>query len=976
MPDLEQQLDSILPLVAKPSRYLGNEFHVVRKQPEPGMVQWCLLLPEVYEIGMSHWGLKILYEVLNQRPDCLAERAYSPWFDMEAQLRRHDLPLYALESKRPLAEFDFLGFSLQYELTFTNVLQCLDLARVPLRSGDRREHDPIVIAGGPVVSNPEPLSDFIDMYLIGDGEEMIHRITDTYKEVRDLPRHERLRAFSKLPGIYVPSMYESRYDGDGKLLGTTPIYDDVPKRVLRQFITDLENAPVPTKPIVPLQDIIQNRLTIEVLRGCTQGCRFCQAGYLYRPIRERSVEKILEIADSGIRESGWDEIGLTSLSTADYTQLGPLADVLNERFSSDRVGISLPSLRADSFGVEIADKVKETKKTGFTFAPEVGSERLRLAVNKLIRDQEFFDAAEIAFSRGWRLIKMYFMVGLPTEQWVDVDGIVHFVNTIRNIGRRHGKRNSVNVSIGPFVPKSHTPFQWDAFEPIDLLQDKIRHIRGKCHSSTSRVKWHDVKTSHLEAVFSKGDRRLGPAIEWAFRHGARFDGWTEYFDYDLWMRAFRETGVDVAYHTGGRGYDDALPWDHIDIRVSKKWLQRERQKTADAVLEIGESLVTDCRHGDCTACGIPGLPFDTQLTPPLPSPELEKLKEQARKAAPRRKDASTSWPVRVHFEKVGPARFLSHLEMGTVLARSFRMARIPVAHSQGHKPRPKIGFGPSLSVGIESVDEYFDIELLRPWMSIYTEELNRVLPGGLRILGGFAIPVLPGRRRPSLASLARRARYRIDISRLDPGQHRDVFRAAAELAHREACVVERTHWNPESSREASDWESPMDPFAARKPFEDASTGGATAERTHQSGLDSGPSVDSSRPTAEFDVTAESDLIVEPDPSAVPDAGQSQNWRIHRHHKRGDETAARTVDLRKAILALTESGPSSLDLELYLARDDGQVCNPKVVLERLFRLGPEEQARVRVRRVALLREDGTPIRQLETPGAIPEAIRLS
>lgn len=928
MPILEQQLDAILPLVAKPSRYLGNEFHVVRKDHAPGLVKWCLILPEVYEIGMSHWGLKILYDVLNQRPDSLAERAYSPWFDMEAQLRRHGLPLYALESKRPLAEFDFLGFSLQYELTYTNVLQCLDLAGVPLRSEDRREHDPLVIAGGPVVSNPEPLSAFIDLYLIGDGEEMIHRLTDLYQETRGLRRHDRLRAFARLPGVYVPSMYEARYDADGRLLGTVPLHDDVPKRVLRQFVTELETAPVPTKPVVPLQDIVQNRLAIEVLRGCTQGCRFCQAGYLYRPIRERSVEKILEIADQGIRESGWDEIGLTSLSTADYTQLGALADVLNARFSSDRVALSLPSLRADSFGVEIADKVKETKKTGFTFAPEVGSERLRLAVNKLIRDQEFFDAAEIAFSRGWRLIKMYFMVGLPTETWQDVDGIVHFVTTVREIARKHGRRNSVTASVGSFVPKSHTPFQWDAFEPVGLLEDKLRYIRGRCHGPASRVKWHDVETSHLEAIFSKGDRRLGPAIEWAYRRGARFDGWTEHFDYGLWMQAFAETGVDVAHHTGARRFEDALPWDHIDIRVSKKWLQREREKTEKAVLEIGESLVTDCRHGDCTACGIPGLPFDTQLTPPLAAPELAALKEKARQGAPRRKDADTVWPVRIRFTKLGTARFLSHLEMGTLLARAFRMARIPVAHSQGHKPRPKIAFGPSLSVGIESEGEYIDVDLLRPWQESDGATLDAVLPEGIRIVAGTPVLLVPGRRRQSLASIARRARYELDLAALPASLRAEITALAGALGRQESCVVERTHWNPQSSREATDWESPMDPFAAGVAFGRAETNGADAGD---------------------------------DGSEAPGTG-------------GD--GPRTVDLRKAVLALTPHGESTLALELWLARDDGQVCNPKVVLERLFRLSPEDQALVRIRRTALLREDGTAIVAPDAVGdVLPEPVRL-
>ncbi len=949
MKSMDQTLDEILPLVSKPSRYLGNEFHVTRKQPEPGMVQWCLVLPEVYEIGMSHWGLKILYDVLNQRKDSLAERGYSPWFDMEAQLRRTGLPLYALESKRPLGEFDFVGFSLQYELTYTNILQCLDLSGIPLRSRDRRDEDPLIIAGGPVVSNPEPVSDFIDMFLIGDGEEMIHRITDLYKETRDLSRWEKLRRFASLPGIYVPQMYEQKYDDEGRLVGTFPLYEDVPKRVQRQFIIDLENAPVPEKPIVPVQDIVQNRLSVEVLRGCTQGCRFCQAGYLYRPIRERSVEKVLDIADKAIRNSGWDEVGLTSLSTADYTQLSPLADVLNERFASDRVGMALPSLRADSFGVEVADKVKETKKTGFTFAPEVGSERLRLAVNKLIRDQEFFDAAEIAFSRGWRLIKMYFMIGLPTEEWEDVDGIINFVNNIKAIGQKHSRRNSVNASIGSFVPKSHTPFQWDAFEPVGLLEEKIRYIRRKCNTTASRIKWHDVKTSHLEAIFSKGDRRLGASIEWAYRQGARFDGWTEHFDYDMWMRAFEETGVDVAYHTGRREYTDALPWDHIDIRVSKKWLQRERVKTDEAILEIGKSLVTDCRHGDCTACGIPGLPFDTQLTPAIDDEKLEQLKAKARASAPRAEDHGMVWPIRIRFEKTGHARFISHLEMGTVLGRAFRMARIPVAHSQGHKPRPKLGFGPSLSVGIETRDEYFDVDLLRPWTPVFIDELNAVLPEGIRVLGGKPIRLMPGTKRQSLASLARLARYEVDLSRLAPEQTSRMESVVREFYDTESCVVERAHWNPQSSREATDWESPFDPLAAAP---------ARSDREPKPGSNG----------------QASDAVNSG--SAPVNGHEKDNGR--GSHGRGSSKKPKTVDLHLALRNMTiETG--KLQLELYLARDDGQVCNPKVILERLFRMSPEEQAKVRICRTAVLRENGRAIEAedalAEDRVEIPEPVRL-
>ncbi|MCA9726084.1 MAG: TIGR03960 family B12-binding radical SAM protein [Candidatus Eisenbacteria bacterium] len=1003
-------LESILPLVSKPSRYLGNEFHVVRKHDEEGArpapseaatsgtgtsrnggavaspvgprVDWCLVLPEVYEIGMSHWGLKILYEILNGRPDSLAERCYAPWFDMEAQLRRHGLPLYALESKRPLHEFDIVGYSLQYELTYTNVLQCLDLGGIPLRAEDRGENDPLVAAGGPVASNPEPLSDFIDFYLIGDGEDAIHRITEVYRsfiraesddtvDAADAggdkavdaesgviasgrrgpttqrwtrPRREVLRELSKIPGVYVPLMYEARYAEDGRLLETVPRYDDVPKRVLRQFVVDLENAPTPKKPIVPLQEIVQDRLSVEVLRGCTQGCRFCQAGYLYRPIRERSVEKVVEIAEEGLAASGWDEIGLTSLSTADYTQLEPLADVLNARFGSERIGIALPSLRADSFGVEVADKVKETKRTGFTFAPEVGSERLRLAVNKLIRDEEFFQAAHIAYSRGWRLIKMYFMVGLPTETDDDVEGIVHFINTVRSIGRQYG-RGTVNASIGAFVPKSHTPFQWDAFEGVESLQRKIKYVRERCHSPWSRVKWHDVRSSHLEAVFSMGDRRLGRSIEWAYRQGARFDGWTEHFDYGLWMRAFAETGIDPDHQTRARGFDEALPWDHIDIRVSKKWLERERKKTSEAIPEIGESLTADCRHGDCTACGIPNLPFDTQLTPALDPEKVTQLVEDARRRSSRREDGGMTWPVRVHFRKVGLSRFLSHLEMGTVLQRAFRMAKVPVAHTQGHVPHPKFAYGPSLSVGIESEAEAFDVELLRPWNDRFVEDLNRVLPQGMEIVEGTAIQVIPGVKRRSLQALARRARYEVELQAITTEERNEMRRTIEAFGRSETCVVERTFWTPQSSREIVDWESPSDPLAVAHERPGAGAGSDADERfpTGKGGNEGPDGSDAN------------------EGNRGREGNGGNGGSSNGHGRERNEKPVRMVDLRKAIseITLDESGPR-MELELFLAREDGQVANPRVLLERLFRFGPESQARIRVVRTELLTEAGQPI----------------
>ncbi|MDM7915880.1 MAG: TIGR03960 family B12-binding radical SAM protein, partial [Candidatus Eisenbacteria bacterium] len=741
MNSLHEAIERILPLVAKPSRYLGNEFHAVRKDPASVAVQWLLILPEVYEIGMSHWGLKILYEILNKRPDTLAERAYCPWLDMEARMRAASIPFFSLESRRPAREFDLVGFSLQYEMTCTNILTCLDLAGIPLWAEERGDADPFVIGGGPCVTNPEPLAPFFDLFLIGDGEETVHRITEVVRDTKGLPREQRLRAFAQIRGLYVPGLYEPRYADNGRLLGTFPRVEGIPARPARTFVTDLEDAPYPETPLVPLQEVVQDRLSIEVLRGCTQGCRFCQAGYYYRPLRERSPKKILEIAEKGLAASGWDGVSLVSLSTADYTQLEPLAETLNRRFAAEKISISLPSLRADRFGVGIADKVREVKRTGFTFAPEAGSERLRRAINKQVSDEEFFAAARIAYERGWRLIKTYMMIGLPTETWEDVEGILGFARRIGEIGRQYGPGCKVNVSVGAFVPKSHTPFQWDPFEDLASLREKIEYLRRELPSRTARLKWNEIETSHMEAVLSRGDRRLARTIHRAWQLGGRYDGWTEHFSHERWMRALEETGLTAEMFTRRFEQSEVLPWDHIDIGVLKKFLVRERKKTD----EMGATA--DCRHGDCVACGIPGMPKDTRLTAPLDEEAARELRERAGAKAERRSSGGVLWPIRIRFAKEGPARFLSHLETGTILARAFRMAQIPVGHTQGHHPHPRFHFGPPLPVGVSSAVELLDVEIERPWTAAMAEALNAVLPGGFHVLEARALSVPSGTRR-------------------------------------------------------------------------------------------------------------------------------------------------------------------------------------------------------------------------------------
>ncbi|MBM3286140.1 MAG: TIGR03960 family B12-binding radical SAM protein [Candidatus Eisenbacteria bacterium] len=891
---LRETIDRILPLVTKPSRYTGNEFHVHRKDPASVSAQWLLIFADLYEIGMSHWGLKILYDILNNRPDTLAERAYAPWIDMEARMRRESVPLFSLETRRPARSFDLIGFSLQYEMTCTNILTCLDLAGIPLWSRERGEADPLVIGGGPGVANPEPLADFFDLFLIGDGEEAVHAISDVVTGTKVLPRDQRLKALARIDGVYVPSLYEERRGADGSLLGIAPTCPEAPARPARTFLRDLETAPYPLKPIVPLQEVIQDRLNIEVLRGCTQGCRFCQAGYFYRPLRERSPRRVLEIAEAALRSGGWDGLSLVSLSTADYTQLETLAEALNRRFAGEKVSISLPSLRADSFGVAIADKIREVKRTGFTFAPEAGSERLRRAINKQISDADFFDAARIAYSRGWRLIKVYMMVGLPTETWEDVEGIVRFADGIRRIGREFGPSCKVNVSVGAFVPKSHTPFQWDPFEDPALLRAKIDHLRRGISNRWSRVKWHDVGTSHIEAILSRGDRRLARAIHRAWEMGARFDGWDELFSHERWLRALEETGLAAEMFTRRLDLDEVLPWDHIDIGVRKEFLVRERHRTDDM------EMTADCRHGNCAACGMPGMPDDTRLTPEMTPESIQRLLQAASVEAARRSSTGVVWPVRIRFAKSGAARFLSHLETASILERAFRMAGVPIAHTLGHSPHPRFHFGPPLPVGISGGSELFDADLEVPWQALHQRRLNENLPGGFEIIEGKPLPVAGGVRRVSLAAEAKLGRYEIDLSHMDRRERSRVTGLIASFLASSEWLVKKTK------------DGIPDPIPS----------GGGEDRVND------------RP------------IREPE-------GRQASPRV--------PDGERIVDLKKACVSLAwEEGTGRMECVLRLLDPEGHTANPARVLSGIFGLDAEGRAPVRAARVAILRGDGTPI----------------
>ncbi len=782
------EIEHFLALVEKPQRYVGGERHALRRPLTPDAVKWALCFPEVYEIGMSHLGLKILYSILNGLPGSTADRAYCPWVDMEAEMRRRGVPAFAIESRAPLRAFDILGFSLQYELTYGNVLTMLDLAGIPLWSSERSGGDPLVIGGGPCMANPEPIADFFDAFLIGDGEEAVVPINDVVRSYRG-DRPQLLHQLARIPGVYVPSLYDVSYHDDGTIAGFHPRHSDIPERVKRVWIENLAEAPFPIDSPVPLAEIVQDRLAIEVVRGCTQSCRFCQAGYWYRPIRERSADEVTKLAKKGIASGGWDDVSLVSLSTADHSQAQEMARKVTDALKPQQVSISLPSLRADSFSVGLAEAAGEVKKNGFTFAPETGSERLRRVINKNITDANLLDAVETAYRRGWNLIKLYFMIGLPTETMDDVDSIVQLVNKVNDVGKRVGGGKRVNASVGAHVPKAFTPFQWEGFESLESLDAKLAHLKRRLNNRFVRLKWHDLRPSFTEAVFSLGDRRVGRALHAAWRRGARFDGWGERFDWDLWMGAFREVEIDPHFYTRARGVDEILPWDILDPDITKKFLLRERRKAFE------ERLTNDCRWGDCHMCGIPGAPDDIRLsvdrreaqgvagrigldgnpipragfarriaiTPaPLSAPSMPVTMApvEAPVAVKEPTPSEKTVHIRVWYRTGESLRFLPHGDLMRAFHRAFRIAELPVVFSQGFTPRPRAAFGPPLPVGITGAREAMDLEIVPPVPDDLVTRLNAVMPDGLEVLEASPSP-----EGPALAAAVVAADYQVALPR-------------------------------------------------------------------------------------------------------------------------------------------------------------------------------------------------------------------
>ena len=596
------QLHRILPAVQKPARYVGGEYGQIVKDKSQVDLRVAFCFPDTYEIGMSNIGMRILYGIMNEMDGVWCERVFAPWGDMEAAMRQHHIPLYALESRDPVKDFDLIAFSIGYEMSYTNILNMLDLAGVPLRSEDRPGLEGLVFAGGVCTVNPEPLADFIDFFSIGEGEEMTPEILNLYRRAKaegwDKPRF--LRAVAEIPGVYVPSRYVHRYDEAGHLCAIEPL-DGAPARVTKRIVRDLDKAYYPTHTIVPSTEIVHDRTNLEVFRGCIRGCRFCQAGFCYRPVREKRPETLYRQAVESLEDSGNHEITLSSLSTSDYQHLEPLADGLLDYCESKRINLSLPSLRADNFSRELMLKVQRVRKSGLTFAPEAGSQRLRDAINKNVTEEEILTTCATAFSGGWNNVKLYFMLGLPTETDEDVLAIADLVGKIIHTWRDHAsskKRGlSINLSTAFFVPKPFTPFQWEAqITPEEYLR-RVHLLKENLKSRAVDYRYHSSDLSFLEAVLARGDRRLGPVLEYAVRHGARLDGWDEYFRFDLWMDAFQACGVDPAYYAQrAYGREELLPWETIDVGISKHFFWRERERA------YRSEISPDCRAG-CGGCG-------------------------------------------------------------------------------------------------------------------------------------------------------------------------------------------------------------------------------------------------------------------------------------------------------------------------------------------------------------------------------------
>ncbi len=767
----------ILDSVQKPVRYLGNEWNVIRKTAPDVRKRVALCFPDTYEIGMSHLGLRILYASMNGREDMAAERCYAPWVDMADKLRETGKPLVSLETQRPLSDFDVVGFSLQYELEYTNVLMMLDLGGIPLRSADRGDSDPLVIGGGPCVFSPEPVADFFDCFLIGDGEEAFPNIVDRFLELRNngTPRRELLLQLAQMPGVYAPSLYPTRIDPETGFEVVAPAAG-APFPVRRTYVKDINDFPFPADILVPHVDIVHDRVAVEIARGCTEGCRFCQAGTIYRPVRERRPEAIIDSVMKSLEQTGFDQASLTSLSTADFSCIGPLAQKLSAELEKRRTAMVVSSMRVYGMTDDLGESLSRVWRSGFTIAPEAGSQRLRDVINKGITEEVILGGARTAFTNGWSHVKLYFMIGLPTETEADLEAIVDLgLKILKLAENEHGKNAQVTISVSSHIPKPHAAFQWLGVDDSETLRQKQRYLRGKIDRyQRLRFKWHDVEHSWLEAIFSRGDRRLGRAIELAYQRGARFDAWTDQIDLDIRRQAFDELGIEPEIWMKDVPLTAALPWDHLDSLVKKEWLIQEFKRALKGRFspacekpfkkksDLDRTDLGKPSESDKLVCYHCGLECDLDA---VRNERIESWNtlENGLAPAPQEayvEDGQVRTRYRASFAKLGAFRYLSALDMKRTFTRAFNRANVPLRFSQGFHPAPTLSFGPALPVGIEGAREFLDFETTsRVEDDELLVRLNAQLPVGLQFISVQAIEL----KADSLSRIITAAEYSVAL---------------------------------------------------------------------------------------------------------------------------------------------------------------------------------------------------------------------
>ncbi|MDR2728523.1 MAG: TIGR03960 family B12-binding radical SAM protein [Chitinispirillales bacterium] len=714
-----------LPNVSKPLRYTGSELNVIRKNLDEVTVHGCCCFPDLYDIGMSHHGLQILYHIVNSNPKWALSRCFAPWSDAERIMREADLPLFTLEYYTPVKAAHWIGFSVQYELQYSNLVNMLDLAGLPVLSSQRGEEDPVVIAGGPCMTNPEPIANFVDASLIGDGEEAVWRFCEVIEKYKGEGRSKILAEVAKISGFYVPSKYT--LSGKGRFV-VPEIEKDVPV-IKPARISAFDAKYLPRAPLVPLMDVVHHRLAIEVMRGCTRGCRFCSAGMYYRPVREKEIAHIKEQTEQGVLCTGWRDVGLLSLSTADYSRFTPLLDSMNAIKANHRLKMSIPSTRIDALSDEQLDALNSVcPVTSFTIAPEAASARLRKVINKDFSDEAVFQTVELLLSRNLTTLKLYFMLGLPTESEEDIQAIIDMVKNIASMMRRRSPRLALHVSLSPFSPKANTPFQWEAMESVESVEEKGRFVK-RCLRDKKNVKvsYRNGSVTFLETVMARGDRRAGDLIYEAWRAGARFDGWDEFFNINLWRTAAERLGMDLSVYTTNIDTNENLPWSAVSVGVDKEFLLKER------LLAMQEKPTPDCKGGPCSKCGACGKSVSITLCKE-PEPVLTQ-NSSAVNYGRRKHNVSEnrhSLHYRFIYEKRDTVRFLGHLDMVEVIRRAMTAADFPLVYSQGFNPHPKVSFGPPLPFGAVGLAEAFDIETDAP-LEGGPLELNRWLPGGLEV---------------------------------------------------------------------------------------------------------------------------------------------------------------------------------------------------------------------------------------------------